>query len=397
MSAFRLRIALPLLAAAALAPLASAQAAASCPTAGATSLPMGTVASVPAGSAHSYKISLGSGEGVIVDLASLKPKAAPSHSDDEEDEHDHGDGEKAAAAHSVRICDAAGTLLAPQPGEVFEKGGSVTATDDGERLRFVAARAGDYILSVDSSDEARELLARHRDLGAAQAPVVSASLDSAQKGRVSSSAPMTFTFAGTAGQWVELKATSEKDTVLRLAGPDRQGAYSKIAENDDSDELNPMIRRRLPVTGTYYLQVDSLAEDMGDFDLTLKRIEAPKPPPPPAALRIGTRVADKLKDGDDVRLYTLSVVAGHNYRLLLNAEYDGVVAIGLNNPIEPDDGSDKPDAGFSEVKAQDTGTSGDEKLDFTARNTGQLLVRIKSFGIKETDGSYTLIATDQGN
>lgn len=396
MSAFRIRIALPLLAAAALAPLAAADAA-TCPTAGATSLPTGTVASVPTGSVRNYKISLGSGEGVIVDLASLKPKVKPSTSSDDEEGEDEHDSEKAAAPHSIRICDAAGTLLAPQPGEVFAKGGSVTSTEDGERLRFVAQRAGDYIISVDASDEAREILARRRDLGAAQLPIVSAGLDTIQKGRVSSSAPMVFTFSGTAGQWVELKATSEKDTLLRLAGPDRQGAYSKIAENDDSDGLNPMIRRRLPITGTYYLQVDSLSEDIGNFELTLKKIDAPKQPPPPVALRVGARVSDKLKDGDDMRIYTLPVVSGHNYRLLLNAAYDGVVAIGLSNPIEPDDGSDKPDAGFSEVKSQDTGTSGDEKLDFTARSTGTLLVRVKSFGIGDTDGTFTLIATDEGN
>lgn len=396
MSAFRIRIALPLLAAAALAPLASANAA-SCPTAGASSLTMGTVTSVPTGAVRNYKISLGSGEGVIVDLSSLKPKAKPSHSGDEEE----GDGghasDKAPAPHNLRICDSAGTLLAPQPGEVFEKGGSVASTDDGERLRFVAQRAGDYIVSVAPSDEAREILARHRDLGAAQSPIVSAGLNTIQKGRVSSSAPMIFTFNGTAGQWVELKSTSDKDTLLRLAGPDRRGAYSQIAENDDSDGLNPMIRRRLPVTGTYYLQVDSLADEIGDFELTLKKIDAPKPPPPPAALRIGTRVSDKLKDGDDVRIYSLPVVSGHNYRLLLNAAYDGVVAIGLSNPVEPDDGSDKPDAGFTEVKSQDSTTAGDEKLDFTARGTGTLLVRVKSFGIGDTDGTYTLIATDQGS
>ena len=69
MSAFRIRKALPLLAAVALAPFAWASAAAACPTAGASALPLGTVTTVPAGAAHSYKISLRSGEGVIVDLA----------------------------------------------------------------------------------------------------------------------------------------------------------------------------------------------------------------------------------------------------------------------------------------------------------------------------------------
>jgi hypothetical protein len=258
-------------------------------------------------------------------------------------------------------------------------------------------RAGQYTVTTAASDEPREILVRRRSVGASPPPVVSAQLDSSQKGIASSSAPMVFSFAGTAGQWVLLKSTSEKDTVLRLAGPDKAGEYAQIAENDDSDGLNPVLRRKLATTGTYYLQVDSLSDEPGEFELSLKRTDAPKPPPPPAALRTGAQVADKLADGDDVKLYTLAVVSGHSYRLDLTAAYDGVVAIGLPNPVEPDDGGDKPDAGFSEVKSQDSGTSGTEKLNFTARSTGQLMVRVKSFGIGETDGSYTLTATDLGS
>ena len=74
-----------------------------------------------------------------------------------------------------------------------------------------------------------------------------------------------------------------------------------------------------------------------------------------------------------------------------------MVGIGLPNPVEAEDGSDKPDAGYADIKSQDDGTSGTEKLNFTARSTGQLLVRIKSFGIGETDGGYTLTATDLGS
>jgi hypothetical protein len=103
-----------------------------------------------------------------------------------------------------------------------------------------------------------------------------------------------------------------------------------------------------------------------------------------------------LSGTDDIKLYTLPVIAGHSYRLSLTAPYDGVVAIGLSSPLEPDDGGDKPDAGFAELKSQDSGTTGTERLNFTARSTGQLLVRVKSFGIGETDGGYTLTATDQG-
>ena len=93
---------------------------------------------------------------------------------------------------------------------------------------------------------------------------------------------MVFSFSGTAGQWVMLKSTSEKDTLLRLAGPDKVGEYAQIAENDDSDGLNPVLRRKLPLTGTYYVQVDSLSDESAEFELTINRTDAPKPPPPPA-------------------------------------------------------------------------------------------------------------------
>lgn len=398
MTSIRFRAAAVLLAATALAPFAPAHAqgkvAPGCSAGGASPISVGTVASVPAGPARSYSVGLSAGEGVIVDIASLKPKAASSDAHD----HDHGEGDEATppAPRAIRLCNASGGLIAPQPGEVFAKGGSLTTTDDGERLRFLAPSAGQYLITIAASDEAREVLVRRRAVGTAQSPVIAAALGKDQKGITSSGAPMVFSFAGTAGQWVELKSTSEKDTLLRLAAPDREGAYSVVAENDDSEGLNPLIRRKLPQTGTYFVQVDSLAAEAGEFEFSLKAIPTPAPPPPPTPLRLGATVGSKLADGNDVKLYTLPVLAGHSYRLDLTAAYDGVVAIGVPNPLESDDGNIGADAGFSEVKSQDSGTSGTEKLNFTARGNGQILVRVKSFGIGETDGGYTLTATDLG-
>jgi hypothetical protein len=80
----------------------------------------------------------------------------------------------------------------------------------------------------------------------------------------------------------------------------------------------------------------------------------------------------------------------------LTAAYDGALSIGLPNPVEADDGGDGPGAGFSEVKSQDEGVTGTERLNFTARNNGTLLVRVKSFGLDDTNGAYTLKATDLG-
>lgn len=380
------------------------QAHAATPTAGcagtdAGALVLGTTARVDPGAARSFAVMLAAGQGVIVDLSSLTPAAAASGGDkDDGDEHDHGgNGEEAKAPlRDIALCDARGTKLIPLAGEVFAKGGSVSAIPDGQRLRFVAPSAGRYKIGVVPSAEAREILVRERVLGSNSGGIAPTGIGKVEEGKVSSSAPQVFSFPGTAGQWVELKSTSENDTVLHLAGPDRQGDYSEIASNDDSDGLNPLIRRKLPVTGTYYLQVDSLADETKDFTLTIKAIKAPAPPPPPTPLRAGASVREKLADENDARIYGMPVLAGHSYRLELTAPYDGVVAIGLPNPVEADDGDSGAGAGFSEVKSQDTGTTGTERLTFTARSTGQLLVRIKSFGIGETDGAYTLVATDLG-
>ncbi|HMO68706.1 MAG TPA: hypothetical protein PKE25_08625, partial [Novosphingobium sp.] len=374
-----------LLAAAALAPLGMAQAqSAACNPAGARPLALGSLAEVPAGPARSFAITLERGQGVVVDLEAVSD-APPAASGDE---HDHGGSRPAERPRALALCDASGKLLAPSPGEVFAKGGSVTVSDGGERLRFTATASGTYLVGVAAGEAPREVLVRRRAAGTAQAPVISARLGQDQRGIVSSKAPMVFSFAASAGQWVELKSTSERDTVLRLAGPDREGAYSVIAENDDSDGLNPMLRRKLGVAGTYYVQVDSLSDEPGEFDLTLKAIAAPAPPPPPAALRPGVQVSGRLADDKAVAVYALPVVAGKSYRVEVTASYDAALAIGVANPLEPDNGGDGPDAGFTEIKSQDAGTTGTERLTFTARGNGTVLVRVRNFGIGETDGSF---------
>ncbi|MFA7587428.1 MAG: PPC domain-containing protein, partial [Novosphingobium sp.] len=339
-----------LVAVAAVVPAAQAQAG-TCGSGASAPAGIGAVTAVAPGAAHNYTITLNGGEGVIIDLADI---ATRSDADEPQSSQ--------ATPASLTVCDSRGNLVAPQPGEVFAKGGSRSATEEGERLKFVAPVSAQYVIAVGPADVPRELLVRRRSLGSGAQPVIAAALDADQKGIVTSKAQMVYSFTAPAGQWVELKATSEKDTLLRLAGPDRTGAYAQIAENDDSDGLNPVIRRKLPIAGTYFVQVDSLSDEPGEFDLSLRRIAAPKPPAPPAALRAGAPVAGRLADGDAVLLYALPVVAGHAYRLELSAPYDGVVAIGLPNPLEPEDGSDKADANFAEMKSQDSNLTGTERL-----------------------------------
>lgn len=359
--------------------------AATCPTASGAPLSVGTVSPVAAGAARSYTLNLAAGEGVIVDLVNVDPATA---SDDDESEGD-------ALPRALMLCNAAGTVLAPTAADVFEKGGAVTRSEEGQRLRFVAPAAGAYTIAVTAADAARELLVRNRP-GTAQGAVKTLAMNGQAMGSVSSNKQAIYSFGGTAGQWVEITATSPKDTLLRLAGPDRTGGYAKLAENDDSDELNPKIRRRLPVTGTYYVQVDGLSDETAPFTVNLKAVSAPPPPAPPAALRLGGTTNGTLSGNEAKDHYTLPVQGGHTYRLEVTAPYDAVVAIGLPNPVESDDGDDDGGQGFSEVKSQDSGTSGTERLTFTARNSGTLLVQVRSFGTGDSNGGYTLTATDLG-
>lgn len=380
------RSAAALLAAAAWLPAPALAAACGSPVAG--KLGLGSATTIRPGAAQSYVLALGPGEGVIVDLVALDlPPAAEAKPDETPGKADRP---------ALRLCDVRGAVVAPQPWDVFENGGAVSAIPDGLRLRFAAATGGSYRVEVDAGSGERELLARRRTL-AAGASAIAARLGGDHDGKIAKDSPPIYSFFAGAGQWVELKATSESDTLLRLVGPDRAGAYSQIAVNDDSDGLNPTIRRRLPYSGTYYLRLETLGADSDDYTLSLKAMAAPVPPPPPAALRLGAAMQGKLTGEDDVTLYALPVEAGHAYRLELTAPYDAYLAIGVANPVEAEDGDATPAAGFSEVRAQDAGTEGTERLDFTARAAGTLLVEVKSFGIGESDGGYTLTATDLGS
>lgn len=373
--------------AAALTPLSAAYAAGDCAAAATGQVVAGQALRVEPGPARAFTAELAAGQGLMIDLATLAAPGKPADGADADADE--------ARPRGLRICDAAGALLAPLPGDVFDKGSSLARTPDGLRLRFVAPATGRYTLWLAPSSQARELLVRNRDIGPGSI-VRAAKLGGEVQGRTSSSSPSLVSFAATAGQWVELKAVSESDTVLNLAGPDRAGDYSVIASNDDSEGLNPRIRRRIPVTGTYYVQVDSLSDEADDYTLGLKLVQAPPPPAPPAVLRPGENASGRLASTEDARLFALPVAAGHAYRVELSADHDAVLAIGVASPIESEASKDGPAAGVAEILSEDSGVSGTERLTFTARASGQVIVLVRTLGIGETDGGFRLIASDLG-
>jgi len=356
--------------------------AAACSSAGAKPVMVGTVEPLAADAPGKFSVDLAAGQGVLVDLTTTAL-------DKGEDE-----GTAAPTPGALGVCTANGALLSPLPSEVFKNGGALSADADGLHLRFVAPAAGRYLIAAAPAAGPRELLLRTRDLPRTDRKVTDLEMGGSDFAKVSNEAPLVYSFPGRAGQWVKITATSENDTVLHLAAPTGGGAYEVIADNDDSDGLNPVIRRRLPATGTYYVQVESITSDANDMTVLVQPTDAPPPPPPPAALKAGTVINGKLENAEDKLLFALPVQAGHAYRLEATAPYDVVVEVGVDNPMLDEDS--ETGNGFSSVKSQDAGTTGTEKLNFTARATGRVLVQVRAYGLGDSDGSFKLTAVDAG-
>jgi hypothetical protein len=357
--------------------------AAPCSATGATPVTVGHLQDLPPGNTRAFTVDLTPGEGVVIELS---PHDRSSDSDASDSK---------TAPEGLMLCDARGTVVAPLPSEVFASGGSLSRADDGTlSLRFVAPTAGRYTIVANGADTRRELLLRHRDVPATDRRVTAIEVGGSDKAQLAKATPRIWSFTGKAGQWVRITATSDSDTVLHLAAPAPDGSYGVIADNDDTDGLNPRILRKLPATGTYFVQVESLADEPDTATLLVEPASAPPPPPPPTPLRAGPAVRAKLASGDDKTLYALSVVGGRTYQLELSAPYDVVLEVGLPDPLEPEDGTESN--GFAATRTKDDGTSGSEKLTFTARTTAQVLVQVRAFGIDDSDGSYTLILTESG-
>lgn len=410
-NAFRRLASAALLGSAALLPLSAAQAA-DCPTGGGDALSLGTATRVEAGAERTYTLELRQGDGVIIDLTSFDDPgssdaaagaaaaAAAIAIEAAADAAAPAGGSEDEPAPRLRLCNAQGNAVAPRTWDVFGDGGALgVGPDGGERLRFVASDAGRYIVAVPAGETPRELLARIRNIETSGAEPNPTTLGSEIRGKVGKGAMPIYSFEATAGQWVELKAVSESDTVLTLSGPDREGTYGIVAQNDDTDGLNPVIRRRLPVTGTYYLRIHSLGDDSDTFTMNLNRSTPPPPPPAPRPLAVGRTLRERLANDDSNDIYAMQVQAGRTYTLVADApDYDIYLAIGMANPIEPEEGAiNNQAAGFTEIRAQDIGLEGKERLTFTARTSGTIQVLIRSFGLNGSDGGYTLSAEIDGN
>lgn len=211
--------------------------------------------------------------------------------------------------------------------------------------------------------------------------------------------PRTWSFTGSAGQAVRIAARSDGDTRLKLVGPTAAGGTGQLADDDDSEGLNPEIRRRLLRTGTYFVTVETLSDDPEDVMIELREDAAPALAAAvvqaAGTVRPGAPVNASLGEGAGRQLWRLPVRAGRSYRVTLSARFDAGLDLGLADPLEPADGS--PPLGIALRRSSDTDGSGEEMLAFTAAADGEVLLQVRALDTAGTGGAYALeVSEPQG-
>lgn len=197
-----------------------------------------------------------------------------------------------------------------------------------------------------------------------------------------------------AGQRYRISVNSEEfDPVAQLR---RAGSPDPVAENDDSDGLNPRITYTPTESGNYSLRVYGFSSDgRGAYSA---RVEALPPAPPPITtpgtptpvtgtwlLWQGELSATDAEAGerhyDD---YLIRFEAGQSRYISLEAlgELDPMIQIVRadrrdSDPLEMIDGDD------------DTGVNVNSLLAFRAEEAGDYIIRVTSFGAGAT-GAYRL-------
>lgn len=289
----------------------------------------------------------------------------------------------AGAGALLEVCDLAGAALAAE---------TAASPGGGLVVRFTAPAAGRYIIVAPAAPGSRTLRLR-----TAHTPFTGASpliIGHTVFARLAPQMPRAWSFEGKAGQWVRIAAASRSDTSLRLVGPAAEGKSSVLGEDDDSEGLNPLIQRKLHVSGTYIVEVQSLGEESDDITLEVRDLPAPPPPGPPAALRPGAEARGTLASLADRDLYDIAVRSGHTYRIAASAHFDLALDLGLADPLEPANGALA--SGISVQRTADNTRSGGEVAAFTAAADGHVLIRVRGLGIADGGEDYTVTLSETG-
>lgn len=184
-----------------------------------------------------------------------------------------------------------------------------------------------------------------------------------------------YTFTAGAGERVKIEAKSaDFDSVVQV-GRMAAGEFEEVKADDDSGgDKNARLLAVLESAGEYVVRVHGFDRDAkGAYTVSLDRLPPPAAAPRPKAIRIGQVLRGELTQGsatyDEFRAYdyySLSGRAGQKATIIMRADYDAFLDVGVMSP-----------GGFAVLKSDDDGGGGtNAKVDFTFERAGQVIIRV---------------------
>lgn len=184
-----------------------------------------------------------------------------------------------------------------------------------------------------------------------------------------------YTFTAAAGERVKIETKSSAfDSVVqigRLSG----GNFEEVKSDDDSGgDKNARLLAVLADAGEYVVRVHGFDKDArGAYTVSLDRLPPPAAAPRPKPIRIGQVLRGELTTGsatyDEFRAYDyyeLSGRAGQTATIIMRAEYDAYLDVGVMSP-----------GGFAILKSDDDSGGGtNAKVDFKFERAGKVLIRV---------------------
>lgn len=197
-----------------------------------------------------------------------------------------------------------------------------------------------------------------------------------------------YTFTAVAGERVKIETASKDfDSTLQL-GHMVAGSFESIKDDDDgAGDKNARVMAVLDTAGEYVVRVLGFDKDAkGAYTVSLDRLPPPAPAPRPKPIRIGQVLRGELTPGsatyDEFRaydLYTLTGRAGETATIIMRADYDAYLDVGVMSP-----------GGFAVLKGDDDSGGGtNAKIDFKFDNSGTVLIRVSPLH-GGTVGPYTV-------
>ena len=197
-----------------------------------------------------------------------------------------------------------------------------------------------------------------------------------------------YTFTAAAGERVKIESTSTAfDSVVQL-GHVVAGAFESIKEDDDSaGDKNARLMTVLDTAGQYVVRVVGFDKDAkGAYTVSLNRLPPAAPPPRPKPIRVSQVLRGELTTSsatfDEFRAYDYYVLngrAGQTATIIMRAEYDAYLDVGVMSP-----------GGYAILKSDDDSGGGtNPKIDFKFERSGTVVIRVSPLH-GGTVGPYTV-------